>query len=67
MPKSRSNKRLVRPKKGRVIAGVAIGLANYFNVDVTIVRILWILLLLPGGVPGVIPYLLFWIAMPEEL
>lgn len=59
-------KRLVRPQQGRVLAGVAQGIANYFNIDVTIVRIIWLLLLLPGGLPGLLPYIICWIAMPEE-
>ena len=59
-------KRLIRPQQGRVVGGVALGLANYFNLDVTIVRIIWLLLLLPGGLPGFVPYLIFWIAMPSE-
>ena len=59
-------KKLVRPKKNRWIAGVCLALANYFNIDVTIVRILWIFLLLPGGLPGVIPYIILWLMIPEE-
>ena len=59
-------KRLVRPKKGRWIAGVSLGLANYFNIDVTVVRIIWVFLFLPGGLPGLLPYILLWILMPSE-
>lgn len=59
-------KRLARPKQGRVIAGVAAGIANYFNIDPVLVRVGWILLLLPGGLPGLIPYAIFWLVMPEE-
>jgi phage shock protein C len=59
-------KRLVRPKEGRRIAGVAAGLANYFDVDVTLVRIIWVILLLPGGLPGFIPYVICWIMIPGE-
>ncbi len=59
-------KRLVRPREGRVLGGVALGLANYFNIDVTVVRIIWILLLLPGGFPGLLPYIILWIAIPSE-
>jgi phage shock protein PspC (stress-responsive transcriptional regulator) len=59
-------KRFYRPIHGRKIAGVASGIANYFSIDVTIIRILWILLLLPGGLPGILPYILFWIVMPSE-
>jgi phage shock protein PspC (stress-responsive transcriptional regulator) len=49
-----------------MIAGVAAGLANYFNINVAIVRLIWILLLLPGGLPGFFPYIIFWVAMPSE-
>lgn len=59
-------KKLVRPKKGRKIAGVAAAFANYFDVDVTLVRIVWILLLLPGGLPGLVPYIVCWIVIPAE-
>ncbi len=59
-------KHLVRPKKGRVIAGVALGLAHYFNINVVIVRIIWALLLIPGGLPGFIPYALCWVLIPSE-
>ena len=59
-------KKLVRPKEGRTIAGVAAGLADYFDVDVTLVRIIWVILLLPGGLPGLIPYLICWIMIPPE-
>lgn len=58
--------KLVRPKQGRVIAGVAIGLAQRFNMSVTGVRVIWILLLLPGGLPGVVPYLICWTLIPSE-
>lgn len=59
-------KRIVRPHEGRVIAGVCLALANYFSVDVTIVRIIFAFLLLPGGLPGFIPYVILWILIPEE-
>jgi phage shock protein C len=59
-------KKLVRPRKGRKIGGVAQGLANYFDVDVTLVRIIWVILLLPGGLPGFVPYLICWIMIPAE-
>lgn len=59
-------KKLVRPNKGRKIAGVCLAVANYLNVDVTLVRLLWVFALLPGGVPGIIPYILCWIFIPSE-
>lgn len=59
-------RKLIRPKKGRKIAGVALAFANYFKIDVTIVRLVWILLLLPGGFPGLIPYIICWVIIPQE-
>lgn len=60
------SRRFVRPKSGRMIAGVAQGIANYLGINVAIVRIVWILLLLPGGLPGLVPYLILWAIMPSE-
>ena len=57
--------KLVRPKEGRMVAGVALGVGNYFKIDATLVRIIWALLLLPGGLPGLVPYLICWLLMPE--
>jgi phage shock protein C len=59
-------KKITRPKKGRVIAGVAMGMANYFNIDIVIVRLIWVFLFLPGGLPGLFPYILCWIVIPSE-
>jgi phage shock protein C len=59
-------KKLIRPKQGRVVAGVALALARYFNIDVTVVRIIWVLLFLPGGLPGLLPYIIMWILIPSE-
>jgi phage shock protein C len=59
-------KKLRRPKEGRIIGGVAIGLANYFGIDVVLVRLIWVFLALPGGFPGVIPYLICWLVIPSE-
>ena len=59
-------KRLLRPKKGRKIAGVCLAFANYFDIDVTLVRLVWLFLLLPGGFPGLIPYIVCWIVIPSE-
>jgi phage shock protein PspC (stress-responsive transcriptional regulator) len=59
-------KKLVRPRNGRKIAGVCLGIADYFNIDVTVVRVIALFLLLPGGLPGILPYLLLWVLVPEE-
>ena len=62
----KAKRRLVRKMDGAVFAGVCAGLADYFNIDVVIVRIIWVFLLAPGGLPGIVPYLLLWLIMPAE-
>lgn len=59
-------KKILRPKQGRMLGGVSLALADYFNVDVTIIRLIWVFLCLPGGLPGVLPYIICWIVIPEE-
>ena len=58
-------KKLYRSGKGRVIAGVCKGLADYFNVDVTLIRVLWLIAALFNGF-GVLAYLIFLIFMPKN-
>lgn len=60
-------KRLVRPRAGRKMAGVCAGIADYFDVDVALVRVAWVVLsIVPGGIfGGIIAYLAAWIVMPE--
>jgi phage shock protein C len=65
MPKKRNIKRLYRSKKDRKIAGVCGGVAEYLNVDPTIVRLIWVLAVLLWGV-GLIAYIIAWIIMPEK-
>jgi len=60
-----ARKRLVRPRAGRKIAGVCAGLAEYFDLDVTLVRLVWLIVLIMGGI-GLVPYIIGWIVMPEE-
>lgn len=58
-------RRLVRPRDGRVIAGVAAGLADRFGISRTMMRLLFVVsLILPG--PQVLIYLALWVVMPEE-
>jgi len=58
-------KKLYR-SENRMIAGVCAGIAEYFNIDPTIVRIIFVLLLLPGGLPGFLPYVVLWIVIPNK-
>lgn len=58
-------KRLYRSETQRSIAGVCGGLAEYFGLDVTIVRIIFVILGISAG-PGVLLYIILWVIMPEE-
>jgi phage shock protein C len=62
---SHARTRLVRPRHGRKIAGVCLGFAEYFDIDVTVVRLVWLITALMTCV-GFIPYFIAWIVMPEE-
>lgn len=60
-------KRLSRPVQEAKIAGVCAGFARYFDVDVTLVRVLWLVLTVwPLPLLGVISYIVAWIVMPKE-
>jgi phage shock protein PspC (stress-responsive transcriptional regulator) len=58
-------RRLYRSQTNKVIAGVCGGLAEYLNVDTTIVRLVWVLLTLLGG-SGIILYILAFFIVPER-
>ncbi len=57
--------RVFRSRKYRIIAGVSGGLAEYFNVDVVLVRLLWVISVFAGG-GGILAYIIAWIVIPEE-
>ena len=59
--------RLMRPPKGspdRKIAGVCAAFAEYFDLDVTVIRVVWLLVVLCAGT-GLLAYLIAWIVIPE--
>jgi len=60
-----ARKRLMRPRQGRKIAGVCLGFAEYFDLDVTLVRIVLLVASVMTGV-GLLSYPIAWIIMPEE-
>jgi phage shock protein C len=60
-------KKLMRPRTNRTIAGVCAGMAHYLDLDVTFVRLLWIVItILSGILPGVVVYAVAWVVIPEE-
>ncbi|NOQ37949.1 PspC domain-containing protein [archaeon] len=58
-------KKLYRSKKDRMLAGVCGGIGEYFGIDSTLVRILWVLLTFGGGA-GIILYIICAIVVPEK-
>ncbi len=58
-------KRLYRSQEDRMIAGVCGGLGEYFEVDPTLIRILWILFSIAGGA-GILAYIAAYIIIPER-
>jgi phage shock protein C len=58
-------KRFYRIESGKKVAGVCTGLAAYFNVDVTLVRVLFIVLAFGAG-SAILAYVILWIASPME-
>jgi phage shock protein PspC (stress-responsive transcriptional regulator) len=58
-------RRLYRSRTNRKLAGVCGGLAQYFNTDATLIRVLFVVLALLGG-PGLVIYLVLWIVVREE-
>lgn len=62
-PEKEVYKRLYRSRKDNMIAGVCGGLANYFNVDPTWVRLIFILLFFLGG-SALLIYIIMWLIVP---
>ena len=58
-------KRLVRPRQGRKVAGVCLAVAQYFELDVAIVRVIWFITAF-FGLLGIVAYVAGWVAIPEE-
>jgi phage shock protein C len=64
-PVATSPKKLFRSRTDRKIAGVCGGFAEYLDVDATLVRVLWLMLVFFGGW-GLLGYLIAWIVMSQE-
>jgi len=58
-------RKLYRSKTDRKLAGVCGGLAQYFNVDATLIRVLFVVLAVLGG-SGLVLYLALWIIVPNQ-
>jgi len=64
-PASDQPKRLHRSRDQRMIAGVCGGIAEYFNLDATVVRLIFVVAALFAGA-AILAYLIAWIIVPEE-
>ena len=60
-----ARRRLMRPRADRKIAGVCAGFAEYFDLDVTLVRLVWLITAVMTGI-GLLSYPIAWVVMPEE-
>ncbi|RXA16802.1 PspC domain-containing protein [Methanosarcina sp. MSH10X1] len=59
--------RLYRSKRNRIIAGVCGGIGEYFKLDPTLIRLLWLLIsIVSAGAGGLVAYIIAWIIIPEE-
>ena len=66
MEKSIKGKKLLRSKKSRIIAGICGGIGEYFGVDPTVIRLLWVLFTFFSAGAGILAYIIAWIIIPEE-
>ncbi|MBQ8800195.1 MAG: PspC domain-containing protein [Lachnospiraceae bacterium] len=60
------NKKLKKSRTDRKLCGVCGGLAEYLNMDSTIIRLIWALLILAAGT-GLLAYIIAAIIMPEDI
>lgn len=58
-------RRLYRSRSDRILGGVAAGVAEYFRIDPTIVRLAWLLIVLWGGA-GLLLYIIAWVLVPQN-
>ena len=64
--KSVKGKKLYRSTKNRMIAGVCGGIGEYFEVDPTLIRLLWVLLIFFSFGAAILAYLVAWVIVPER-
>jgi phage shock protein C len=59
-------KQLIRPREGRMVAGVCAGIAEYFGVDANIVRLVFVALTIFSVGVAALLYVVAWAVVPEE-
>jgi phage shock protein C len=63
---STTKKMLRRSRRDRVVAGVCGGLADFFGISTFWFRLAFLIALIPGGLPGLLPYIVLWVVIPQE-
>lgn len=62
-----SNGPLRRSRSNRMLGGVVAGMANYFGLDVSLSRVLYVLIsICSAAFPGILVYLVAWLLIPQE-
>ncbi len=59
------NKRLTRVEEGKMLCGVCAGIAKFFDIDPTLIRLAWVILICFGGT-GILAYFIAAIIIPKE-
>lgn len=59
-------KQLVRPREGRMVAGVCAGIGEYLGIDANVIRVLFAALTIFSAGVGALVYLVAWAVVPEE-
>jgi phage shock protein C len=62
---TQTDKALRRSRQNRIIAGVCGGLAEFFGINAFWFRLAFLLALLPGGIPGLLIYIILWLVIPN--
>ncbi len=66
-PLAHRSERLSRPVHEGKVAGVCAGFARYFQIDVTLIRVIWLVLTVwPVPLFGLVAYIVAWIVMPKD-
>lgn len=66
-PQQQPPKRLYRNTQDAWVAGVCSGLAEFFGIDVTVVRLLYILVsIFTAAFPGIVAYVIMWLVIPPK-
>jgi phage shock protein PspC (stress-responsive transcriptional regulator) len=66
MNEANGNKRLIRTRKGRLVAGVCSGIGEYVGIDPTVIRLVFVVLTLVTAGVFALVYLAAWVVIPEE-